>query len=221
MWGVRIDRAAQHPLAGPAVTSALAVGLLGARPYYTGHVDFGFLSWNLFLAWLPYLFTLAVARRSAPTWVLALGALPWLLLFPNAPYLVTDLIHLGSDPHAPLWFDAALFGAFACAGLLIGVRSLELASRIVRQRWGHGPSWLFVLTVAALSGFGIYLGRFVRFNSWDVMFEPGSILSEIAARFINEPIRVVGVSAIFGAFVVATYIGFARPEPTLNEGPTR
>jgi uncharacterized membrane protein len=116
-------------LAALALASAFCAALLVARWVYSEPGAYRFLAWNLFLAWIPLLAAVAVydmQRRSISlARLLPLGAL-WLLFLPNAPYLLTDLIHLGSRNDAPLWFDLVLFSAFAWTGALMGFLSLYL-----------------------------------------------------------------------------------------------
>ena len=140
-----------------------------------GEPAFVFLTWNLFLAWIPFVLSLCVAAvhgRGGPRpllWVLGAG---WLLFLPNAPYILTDFIHLGRVGGAPLWFDAALIGAFAAAGLALGLASLLVVHHVVEARAGRVVGWAVAVGSLVLSTIGIYLGRFPRFNSWDVVTNP-------------------------------------------------
>src|SRR5207245_983978 len=107
----------------------------------------------------------------------------WLLFLPNAPYLLTDFIHLRQWDRMALWFDAVMIGSFGATGLLLGLTSLLIVHAIVTRHLGHVFGWLFAASSLALSAFGIYLGRFGRFNSWDTLFRPGSLLEETWVRF--------------------------------------
>ncbi|HET9647445.1 MAG TPA: DUF1361 domain-containing protein, partial [Microlunatus sp.] len=185
-----VQRSRSRPvrwLAGLTVTlvalSLAAVGLLAIRIDRVGERTFVFLTWNLFLAWIPFALALAVAgvhRIRGPRlllWVLGTG---WLLFLPNAPYILTDFIHLGAAGGAPLWFDAALIGAFAAAGLALGLASLLVVHHVVEARAGSVVGWLVAAGSLVLSAIGVYLGRFPRFNSWDVITE------EHGARDLDE-----------------------------------
>ena len=203
------DRIPLAPLLG---CSALALALLGARLARTGSLSFAFLAWNLALAWAPC-GAAALARRLAPRPALLVGALAlWLLLFPNAPYLVTDLLHLRARPPVPLWYDLALLLAFAWCGMLLGVASLGVAHRLVADRLGAGAGWLFVGASAALAGLGIALGRFQRWNSWDLLVQPGALLADVAQRLAHPLLhgRTWGVSLVFGALLLTSYVAMAR-----------
>jgi uncharacterized membrane protein len=195
------------------LSSALAVTLLAARMLWTGAHEYMFLVWNLFLAWVPYAVTLALRslhERRVRSLSLAPLFLVWLGFLPNAPYLVTDFIHLRFRDGAPLWFDAVMLASFAWAGVGLGAASLRGGSRIVRARGGAWTAAAFVPLVALATGFGIYLGRFVRLNTWDVATRPGTVLVQILSPLVHpfaHP-RAWTVSLTFALFfVVATIAG--------------
>ena len=120
-----------------AVLSLAAVGLIAVRLDRVGEPAFFFLTWNLFLAWIPYVLAICVAAvhgRGGPRPLLWVLGAAWLLFLPNAPYILTDFIHLGRIGGAPLWFDAALIGTFAAAGLALGLASLLVMHHVVEAR---------------------------------------------------------------------------------------
>jgi uncharacterized membrane protein len=196
---------------------ALACGaLLLARWIAGGRVAYGFLAWNLFLAGLPFAFALLAhltEASAAPAAVRAplAGALlaSWLLFFPNAPYLVTDLMHLGArPPGAPSWYDAALFGAFLATGVAAGLASLLLVHGLVARRLGRLAGWLAIAAASLLGGFGIHLGRFVRLNSWDAIAAPARLLRAVADP-LRDPAaheRTVAVTLLYGGFILLGYL---------------
>lgn len=192
--------------------TAVSLGLLGLRILYTRHWDYFNLGWNLFLAWLPLVFALAAynahKRRSRLSWMVVAGcAMIWLLFFPNAPYLLTDIAHLQSSYGVPLWYDLIMVVGFAWTGLFLGLVSLYLMQALVRQAAGGLASWLFALGVSALSGFGIYLGRFLRWNSWDIFINPAPVLADVAER-LHHPLahyQTFVFSALFSLFFVSAY----------------
>jgi uncharacterized membrane protein len=167
--------------------SALCLAMLVGRAVMVRHVQLTFYIWNLFLAWLPLLFGLRVYRLAGTSparwWPLAICAVLWFLFFPNAPYIVTDFLHLKPHPLAPVWFDIVMMMSFAWTGLLLGYLSLLLMQEIVRARKGPQWGWCFALTMLALSSFGIYLGRFKRWNSWDVLVRPHGLAGDVLSRF--------------------------------------
>jgi len=173
----------RRALAIPALllASALCVATVEYRGRHTGDEHYRFLVWNLFLAWLPFLFALGaylLARRRTGLPVVLLGVL-WLLFFPNAPYMLTDFIHIGESPTVPLWYDALMLASFAWTALLLGFASLYLMQMIWQRAAGPAVAWLGVLGALALASFGVYLGRFLGFNSWDALVRPRRLLRVI------------------------------------------
>ncbi len=139
----------EHQFYPLLLSSALAIGLWAGRSWLWASRTLRFLVWNLFLAWVPYLWSLwalSIHRRQPRRWWLLLlpGAL-WLLFFPNAPYLITDLIHLRSHPPVPLWYDIGLLISFAWAGCFLAVASLHIMHQIIRDYVGRAWSWLIVM----------------------------------------------------------------------------
>ncbi len=182
--------------------------LVIARSIYVGQVTSTFLLWNLFLAWLPLLFAalaLTAARRSL---LLALApGLLWLVFLPNAPYLVTDLMHLAYDGRVPVLFDAVLLFSFALCGLALGLASLRWMQGLVASRWGRLGGWAFAATALGAAGFGIYLGRYVRWNSWDLLTQPSPLLRDILGRLANpiEHWHTWAMSMLFASLLCFAY----------------
>jgi uncharacterized membrane protein len=203
----------------------LVYAMVGVRVLYSGSPHYGALVWNLFLAWIPFVLALAVYdrfRRDGSRALLLAGGALWLLFFPNAPYIVTDLKHLRTWEGAPIWYDVVMASAAAWAGLALGFVSLYLMQTIVRRLVGAVNAWLFVLAVLALSSFGIYLGRFQRWNSWSVFTNPGRFAHNVWPHLVqpHEHPKTVAVTLLFTVFLAATYIvfySFARP--SLFEAP--
>ena len=141
--------------------SALVVAMVAVRVVYTGNSQFVSIIWNLFLAWIPFVISLYVYegyRRRAAALSLWAGGLLWLVFFPNAPYIVTDLKYLRTWTGAPIWYDAILLSAAAGAGLLLGFASLYVMQTVIRRALGTLSAWLFVVGVLGLSFFGVYFG---------------------------------------------------------------
>jgi uncharacterized membrane protein len=158
-----------RPISALAFASLLSCFLLALRIALVGQFRQLYLVWNLFLAWMPLFFALTAVclahTRPQHRWWFLSAAAAWLLFFPNAPYILTDLIHLGPKTHSRYWTDLVLILLFALIGLVLGFLPLFLMQRLVARRYGWPAGWLFVGVVAALSGFGIYAGRFLRWNS--------------------------------------------------------
>ena len=193
------------------LASLLCVAMIGARAIIFRQVAFVAFLWNLFLAWIPLLTALWLYILRARQWhrpVLA-GVLSviWFLFFPNAPYIVTDFVHLRLRPPVPDWFDIITILSFGLTGLFLGYLSLYLVQEIVRSYVGRAGSWVFVLVMLALSSVGIYLGRFLRWNSWDAILSPIGTLSDAARMVIPAPSRTLVVfSATFFAFSLVCYL---------------
>lgn len=193
------------------LSSLLGVAFFVVRAAWSDSLLHKFLMWNLFLAWIPYLCALGMAvlhQRRAAAWQYMIPALVWLLFFPNAAYLVTDLVNLMELPPVPYWYDIAFFATMAWTGLLLAVASLQIVQRMVKDAWGVFWSWIVVLFVIGLNGVGIYLGRFLRWNSWDVLTDPLQILRDAAMPFLH-PIAYrhsVAVMLVFSALLFVCYV---------------
>src|SRR5215207_3558013 len=191
----------------------LVYAMVGIRIVYSGNLTYGALIWNLFLAWIPFALALAVYdgfRRGAARFPLIAGSMLWLIFFPNAPYIVTDVKHLRTWTGMPIWYDAIMVGAAAWAGLALGFASLYLMQAVVRRLAGAVNAWLFALAVLALSSLGVYLGRYLRWNSWDLIVRPERVLEDVWTGIANPlayPHAVV-VTVVFTAFLAATYLAF-------------
>ena len=164
------------PVLALTFASIVSVALVIARVIWTGQFHYAFLIWNLFLAWLPLFFALLAAEEyqtaSARSWRFFALAGAWLLFFPNAPYIFTDLIHVTNGAYPHFWADMVLILVCAFTGLVVGFVSLYLMQAVVTRILGRPASWVFILVVSGLSGFGICLGRFLRLNSWDILLQP-------------------------------------------------
>lgn len=172
------------------------------------------LVWNLFLAWIPYIFAVSAAllHRLAPRrwWLLIPPGLLWLAFFPNAPYIITDFLHLEQRPSVPLWFDILLLSIFAWTGIFLAIASLRTMQWLVSLYIGKIMSWLFAIVALSLTGLGIYLGRFDRWNTWDLLLYPRHIWMDVASRLTNplDNLSFVGFTVIFTSFLAVTYLMF-------------
>jgi uncharacterized membrane protein len=194
-----------------ASTLCLALELLRESLYGTD--TYRFLVWNLVLAWIPLLLGLLIYLRSrhggsllelAP--IIAL----WLLFLPNAPYIVTDFIHLDAASGARLWLDGAILVAFAGTGLGIGLVSVYLVHALVHHRRGVLAGWFTVMLVLGSASTGIFLGRFMRWNSWDVIVRPGERLGDLVPR-LSDPsavARAVGITLVLTLLLTSAYVCF-------------
>jgi len=199
---------------GLVAVSLFCVALVLVRFTRSGSTEYTGLIWNLFLAWIPFVLAVGVydrwRRHGAGVAVLALGAL-WLLFFPNAPYIVTDFVHLQHRDDAPYWYDAVTVSAFAWTGLLLGFGSLFLMQTVVRQWRGVVSGWIFAGVALALGSLGIYLGRFLRLNSWDVVTRPHELVYLARIR-LADPLgnpKLILVVGLMSAFLAVAYAVFS------------
>jgi uncharacterized membrane protein len=182
---------------------------------------YGFLRWNMFLAWIPlvlaYALTWAPRRRSAPL-VVPVLTIGWILFLPNAPYLITDLVHLHGHATLP---NIATLSLLALTGLLIGVKSMQIVQRVVEDRFGVAAGWRAVRVIAVLAAVGVYLGRVKRWNSWNLLSHPRGI-ADTLVRGVSEPSRagtaLLGCLAFAAAFYVAYRVLTQPQEANARKG---
>ena len=212
-------------VASLAILSLFVVAMIAFRILYTHTSEHSAIAWNLLLAWIPFALALIVyerARAGVSTLSLVAVTMLWLLFLPNAPYIVTDLKHVGRGGGVPVLYDVLLLSAAAWTGLLLGLTSLFLMHAVARRLVGAVNAWALVVGVLALSSFGIYLGRVQRWNSWDVFVRPGSLLGEIASGLLHplsHP-RPIAVTILFTSFLLASYLvfySFARMSSVVSD----
>jgi uncharacterized membrane protein len=212
-------------VASLAILSLFVVAMIAFRILYTQTLEHSAIAWNLLLAWIPFALALIVyerARAGVSNLSLVAVTMLWLLFLPNAPYIVTDLKHVGRGGGVPVLYDVLLLSAAAWTGLLLGLTSLFLMHAVARRLVGAMNAWALVVGVLALSSFGIYLGRVQRWNSWDVFVRPGSLLGELASGLLHplsHP-RPIAVTVLFTSFLLASYLvfySFARMSSVVSE----
>jgi uncharacterized membrane protein len=201
-----------HLFLSLVASSAVGVLLIVVRSSFTEFLRYKYLIWNLFLAWIPLgiAFTFFVLQqRKKQNWLLVLLLLgSWLVFFPNTLYLVTDLIHLAPRDNIPFWYDILIFFSFCWNGVILGLTSLFLIHDIMRKRLGDLWSWTLIIFLMGLSNFGVYLGRFLRWNSWDVLFNPVSLFHDIVSQVIhvNDYPQAFLFTVIYSLFFILAYL---------------
>lgn len=186
---------------------AFTLLLLAIRVAVTHETTFLFYVWNLFLAAIPLTVSRKLADEQKPGLrsYLLLGC--WLLFFPNAPYILTDLFHFEKRPPMPYWFDLLLMINAAWTGLMLGLESLRQVEQFLSKHLK--PFWVNSLISFSLllCGYGIYLGRFLRFNSWDIVTAPLSLLSASFHHFVNpyQNKATWVFSVLFGVSLILFY----------------
>jgi uncharacterized membrane protein len=190
---------------------AVCIALVAARVVYadTGRrID---LIWNLFLAWIPFILAyIAHAISWRRIWlylVIPFVTFLWLIFFPNAPYMLTDLQDLArSATDAPLWYDVIIVVWCSWTAMMLGVVSLYLMQDIILRTFGRWAGWAFVFIIAAASSFGIYIGRFVRLNSWDVLQDPAETAMDILGLVIDPSRRLAAFTLLYTFFFLFVYL---------------
>ena len=193
------------------LASGLCLGLLVLRAMQPEAYGYRFLAWNLLLAWVPFLLALALydsdRQRRSMLVLVGLGSL-WLLFLPNAPYILTDFIHVGELPGAPLWYDAGMTAAFAATGLVLGLGSVLLVQGVVARRVGPRAGWAMLGPVLLLCSAGVYIGRIHRLNSWDAVTRPERLLDLVGSRLADPLGRPESLAALVGltGFLAVAYL---------------
>ena len=208
-----LSHRAMSVLVSLAFASVVCLLMVAVRSFYVGHAKQMYIVWNLLLAWIPPIFAFAVYRfhlyRTRRYVLFAFCALAWFVFFPNAPYIITDFVHLDGNldqPNAATWIGLLTIASFAWTGLCLGYVSLCLMQEVVRARLGRVLSWLFVLVMLALGSLGIYMGRVLRWNSWDVLRHPFALFHRgfaIDVAFVQPEMKVF-LAMMFG-FLLLSY----------------
>lgn len=205
------DKRAARQLGFLALFTVYCVSLIGFRYVWTGKATFSFLLWNLFLAWMPILFSsLAQYWEQRPSRLLLTAAtfIPWLLFLPNAPYIVTDLVHLRPRSSVPYWYDILLMASFAFHGLVLGFFSMKQMHSVLSVRLRPLYAWTIMVLSSIGAAYGIYLGRVLRWNSWDILRHPMRIAVDCLRPFIHPFAykEAVVMTVVLSAFLFGGYL---------------
>ncbi len=181
----------------------LSLVLMLLRVKITHDIYLLFLIWNLFLGYIPYFFSSKLKNTVPGYFCFYLLFLGWLLFLPNAFYLVTDFIHLHYSTSFQYLFDAILLTSFTLAGFYAGIASLFHIHQLLQMKYSDQKSKLIIIFICYLSGFGVYLGRILRFNSWDIIRHPIDLINGLLESFKNLEAQLF--TAILGTFIVLVY----------------
>lgn len=202
---------AKEVLAPLATLSFAAASLLVIRSLIFGTFTFWYLDWNLFLAWLPLVFAWLLVRyvRQHP-WVSWQGGaltLLWLGFLPNSFYIVTDFMHLQEVTERTLLFDVVLMFLFSLAGYTVGFVSVIMVHKLMLTRINRASAARVVAGVFLACSFAIYLGRFLRWNTWDVITNPAGIILDVTDRIVNPVAheQTFWVTILFFVLLCALY----------------
>ncbi len=170
--------------------------LLVARVIFTNNIGYSFLIWNIFLAYIPYILSIFLLKSKGRSLLVQLSIVTcWLLFFPNALYIVTDIIHIAKPKQMPIWFDVILLLTASFTGLVLAFASLLNVDIFLKKFVGNQYKKLYIHSLLFLGSFGVYLGRFLRFNSWDILHKPQQIVYKIVTLFIH-PIQHINTWVI-------------------------
>lgn len=192
------------------LSSAFSCLLLLVRVIASNSLAYLFLPWNLFLAFVPYWITWWMTKNESiisNKMKRAIALAAWLLFIPNTFYIITDLFHLSEISSAPRWFDLLLIFSFAWNGILCGIISIRRIEIVTGFFTNGKSSLLFIFVIMWLNAFGIYIGRFLRFNSWDIITDPFSLAGEIL-NLLFHPVEnsyAWGMTLCYAAFMTFLY----------------
>jgi len=202
-----------HEIIFLCILSVICFSLSIFRYVYSDSNTFLFLNWNLFLAFVPWAlstFLIIKPQIQRSKILISLTLLIWLLFFPNAPYILTDLFHLRLRLSMPIWFDLVLILLFAWTGLLFGFTSLWDIEQILQKSMKKSMVTMISTLLLFLGSFGIYIGRYLRWNSWDIITEPFRLAYDIGDRLINpfQHPKTWGMTILLGIFLNILYWSF-------------
>jgi len=189
----------------------LAVALNILRIIIWGKMSFVYILWNIFLAFIPFIISslllLFSNERKLKKIIFIFGIILWLIFIPNAPYLVTDFIHLGTTRSIPVIYDVFLLFSSASVGLILGFQSLFHIEQIIKMKYSTQITSLIMGFIIFIISFGIYLGRFLRFNSWDVFINHTSLIKNVWKIFSQSKthIEVYLYTLLFFVFLALSY----------------
>lgn len=221
------DRSMRSAISTLFVLSVLGFFMIMYRVIRLDSIKYAFLIWNLFLAWIPLSISMILSyldngggeNNKSLVFKFIMGFV-WLFFFPNAPYMITDVIHLRGlnfityneyvfrfNQELMVWYDFVVVLFIIIVGCLVGFISLYLIQKIVEKQYKKTGGWILVCIVSYLSGFAIYLGRFPRLNSWEIVSNPKNVLSNIIASLGMQTLMF---SMLFGSFLLLIYWGLYR-----------
>lgn len=170
-------------------SSAASVVLFFTRVAASGSSRYIFLIWNLFLAWIPLGLAINISQRLKRRPWSNLGTivmtLLWLGFLPNSFYIISDFVHVHATGEISTLFDSAMITSFAFNGLILGVMSLYILHKELVKRTSRIIAHSVAAGILLLCSFAIYLGRYLRWNTWDIIIDPAGLLFDVSDRIIN------------------------------------
>lgn len=194
------------------LSSIFSVSLFLVRAINQQTLEYWYLNWNLLLAWLPLLFSVVLVKRLRSsrwlTWQNSTLSVLWLGFLPNSFYIMTDFIHLQHTLNDTLLYDVVLLLSFTLNGLLLGYISTFMIHDELKKRFSNNTTNMIIAGIFLACSFAIYLGRYLRWNTWDVLINPAGLLFDVSDRFINPGAhgQTFSTTALFFVFITGTYI---------------
>lgn len=192
----------------------LSFGLIVLRVMASKQIHFVFLIWNLFLAFIPFFIAnwLYLFKDNFGKLSTIIVVCFWLLFFPNAPYIITDIIHLHPDKSFGYWYNLLIVVSCAWNALIMGLLSLNDVQNVVTEKFGKYIARLITICSVFLCSFGIYIGRILRWNSWDLFFDTRDLMYDITDRITNPTAhgRTLGITLFYGMFLLVIYLFFRQ-----------
>jgi uncharacterized membrane protein len=195
--------------------------MLTLRISYANNIRYAFLLWNLFLAWIPFQLSVTLTESANRNkWYSYFLLLSWLLFFPNALYIITDLIHLDeSYGDVPVWYDAILLFTCSVTGLIMAFVSLFQVEAFLKKNISPRHTGKLVMAAIFLGSFGVYVGRFLRWNSWSIITKPQLLFSDISTHVLLpfHHYKIWGVTLLLTCLFSLLYFAIKKLPGVLNE----
>ncbi|UPT71301.1 MAG: DUF1361 domain-containing protein [Flavobacterium sp. JAD_PAG50586_2] len=185
------------------ILSVISILLMLLRVKLTYNMYLLFLIWNLFLGYVPYFMSSQLKSTVPGTYKFYLLLIGWLLFIPNSFYLLTDFVHLHHHSDLQYIFDALLLTFFSIAGFYAGISSMLHIHGLLEMKYSSQKSKYVMITLCYLSSFGVYLGRILRFNSWDIVSNPIKLFSNILSSL--QHFQTYEFVTLFGTFILIVY----------------
>mgnify|MGYP001792027394 CR=1 FL=1 len=165
---------------------SFTMSLLLVRFIYSSTTDYSFYGWNTFLAAIPYMVSTQLLKLKKIHILTVIMLAVWLAFLPNAPYMITDMLHYEERLPVPFWYDILLVISAAWNGLILGLVSLMNVENFLSRHLKPVSVKLCVFMSLFLCGYGVFIGRFLRFNTWNVITDP-RILAYSSAHHVLLP----------------------------------
>lgn len=196
------------------LTNFVSIGFFVLRFVGAENTRYWFMLWNLTLAWVApliawYLFK-RLNRTSWGSWFNIALTVLWLGFLPNSFYIVTDMIHLKPTGEINIIFDAVLLTSFVFNGFIAGFIGTFLVHKQLLHRLSSRVSMAIVTGVFILSSYAIYLGRVLRWNTWDALLHPAGLLFDISDNIIHplDHLQSFVVTISFTVLITSFYLLF-------------